>query len=204
MATGKMGLIGLAATAIVAKVQGILDKLKTSVLYTDPVPPLVTIQADLDALAAANAAANVNGGKAEHQAKREALKVVKADVKSLLAYVQATSGGDADKILSSGFELVKRSTPLGELNPPVNLQARFTTMEGRVSIVWQGEKGADTYLVFRSATNDPFQWELIGTTTKRKFNAEKLKSGTQYWFAVSAVGAAGETSKSEPLLARAA
>lgn len=199
-----MGLIGLAATAMVAKAQGILDKIKTSVLFTAPVPPLVTFQADIDALAAANAAANVNGGKAEHQAKREALKVVKADIKSLLGYVQATSGGDADKILSSGFELVKRSTPYGELNPPVNLQARFTTMEGRVSFFWEGEKGADTYLVFRSAVNDPFKWEMIGTTTKRRFNADRLESGVNYWFAVSAVGAAGETSKSEPLLARAA
>lgn len=199
-----MGLLGLAATAIVAKAQGIYEKLKTSVLYTEPVPPLVTFKANIDTLAAANAAANVNGGRAEHQAKREALKVVKADLKSQLAYVQAISGGDADKILSSGFELAKRSAPIGELNPPVNLQARFTTMQGRVSINWQVLKGADTYLVFRSAANDPFEWELIGTTTRSKFNAEHMKSGVNYWFAVSAVGAAGETSKSEPLLARAA
>lgn len=55
-----------------------------------------------------------------------------------------------------------------------------------------------------SNTNEPFKWELVGTTTKRRFNADNLEPGVQYWFAVSAVSAAGETSKSEPLLARAA
>lgn len=199
-----MGLLGLAATAIVAKAQGIYDKLKISVLYTDPVPPLVTFKANIDTLAAANAAADVNGGKADYQAKREALKVVKADLKTLLAYVQAISGSDPDKILSSGFELVKRASPYGELNPPQKLSSRFSTMAGRASIFWEGAHGADTYLVYKSSSNDPFKWEPIGATTKRSFHADRLESGVNYWFAVSAVGAAGETSKSEPLLARAA
>ena len=65
-------------------------------------------------------------------------------------------------------------------------------------------RGTDVFHVFRSSTSEPFKWELIGATTKRSFFAEGLESAQSYWFAVSAVGAAGESSKREPLLARAA
>ncbi len=204
MATAKMGLIGLAATAIVAKARGVLNKLASNVLYPTPVPPLDEFNDHIEALAAANADVKMNGGKAEYQARRETLAVVKSDLKTLMAYVQATSKGDGSKILTSGFELVKRSTPRGELHPPTSLRSYYTTMEKRVSMRWVAQKGADTYHVFRSNTQEPFKWELVGTTTKRSFNADNLVSGVQYWFAVSAVSAAGETSKSEPLLARAA
>ena len=205
MATVKMGLIGLAATAIVAKAQSLYVKLTNSVAeYPTPVPALVDFQADIDVLAAANAAVNANGGRAEHQAKREALKVVKADIKSLAGYVQAASSGVADTILLSGFEVVKRGTPSGELVPPKKLTARMSTMEGRVSFAWEIQGRADAFNVFVSRSNSPFAWELLGTTTKRRFNADGLESGSIYWFAVSAVGAAGETSKSDPLLTRAA
>ncbi len=199
-----MGLIGLAATAIVAKALGVFNMLTGNLLYTNPVPSLDEFKEHIDALVAANADADSNGGKADYQAKREAVAVVKADLKNLLAYVQATSKGDGSKILTSGFELVKRATPHGELKPPTSLHSNFTTMVQRVSMRWLAQKGSDTYHVFRSNSNEPFRWELIGTTTKRSFNADNLESGVQYWFAVSAVGAAGETSKSEPLLARAA
>jgi hypothetical protein len=199
-----MGLIGLAATAFVAKAQALYVKLTGNVAtYPAPVPALEDFQADIHALAAANAAVDANGGRAEHQARREALKLVKADIKSLAGYVQATSGGDADTILLSGFDVVKRGSPAGELTPPQKLTVRFTTMEGRASFAWELHGRADAFNVFMSRSNSPFAWEMLATTTKRRFNADNLESGTLYWFAVSAVGAAGETSKSEPLLARA-
>ena len=200
-----MGLLGLAATAIVAKAQGLLAKLLSNVgIFPAPVPPLVVFEAHIDELAAANAAANVNRGRAEFQAKREALKVVLADIKSLAGYVQTASFGNADIILASGFEVVKRGGRIGELTPPDKLIARPTTMTGRCSLAWDGEHGSDVFHVFMSTTSDPFKWELVGATTKRSFFADGLATAQTYWFAVTAVGAAGETSMSEPLMARAA
>ena len=205
MATVKMGLIGLAATTIVAKAQGLFTKLTASaVVFPSPVPPLATFQTHIDALAAANAAAESNGGKDEYREKRETLKVVLGDIKSLAAYVQATSFGAEDTILASGFDVARRGSPIGELAPPVKLVARFTTMKGRASFVWDGDHGADLYHVFMSRTPECSHWELIGVTTKRRFNADSLEPGTMYWFGVSAIGAAGESSVSEPLVARAA
>ena len=200
-----MGINDRSATEIVANAQGVHDKLMANVVtFPTPVPTMVTFQTHVDALAAANAAVDANGGKADHLAKSKALQVVKADLKTLVAYVQATSNGNADVIKAGGFDVVKRGGPIGELTPPKNLGCKFTTMVGRASFVWEREQGADIHHVYMSTSNDPLKWELIGATTKSRFNADSLKPGTIYWFAVTALGAAGETSKSEPLMARAA
>jgi hypothetical protein len=199
-----MGVNRLPATGLVAKAQAIHDKLDGNAEFPTPVPSLADFQKHIDELAAANAAVDANGGKAEHLAKFVAMKQVLADIKSLCGYVQATSGGDADLILSTGFEVVKRGGPIGELNPPTKLVSKFTTMEGRAAIQWKREDGADLYHVYMSRTNNPFTWELIGATTKSRFNADSLEPATIYWFSVTAIGAAGESSKSEPLMARAA
>lgn len=199
-----MGVARLSATEVVAKAQAIHDKMEGNAAYPSPIPALPGFQANINALAAANAAVDANGGKAEHQAKREALKVVKLDIKTLMGYVQAVSNGDANVILSSGFDVVKRGGPIGELDRPQDLSARSTSVTGRVSMTWKREDGADMHHVYMSTSSDPFKWELIGATTKSRFNAEGLESGVQYWFAVTAIGAAGETSKSDVLLARAA
>ena len=58
--------------------------------------------------------------------------------------------------------------------------------------------------VFMSTTAEPFNWVLIGATSKSRFDADSLEPGTFYFFAVSALGAAGESSKSEPCRAMAA
>lgn len=199
-----MGVSRLSATEIVAKAQAIHDKMDGNAYFPTPVPALADYQTNIDALAAANAAVKANGGKAEHQAKQVALKVVLEDIKSLAAYVQNATAGDADRILSSGFDVVKAGSPIGELDPPRNLGARFTTMSGRAALVWEREYGADMHHVYMSTSNDPFNWVLIGATTKSRFNADSLEPGTMYWFAVTAIGAAGESSKSEPCHAMAA
>lgn len=199
-----MGVSRLSGTELVPKCQGIHDKVVGNAKFPSPIPTSADFQKLIDDLAAANSAAETNGGKAEHQARRVAMVAMKAAVKGWMGYVQNASGGNADAILSSGFEVVKRGTPVGELNPPQNLGVRFTTMSGRASIHWKRENGADMHHVFMSTSNDPFNWQLIGATTKSRFNADSLEPGRVYWFAVTALGTAGETSKSEPLLARAA
>ena len=60
------------------------------------------------------------------------------------------------------------------------------------------------YNVYMCTSGDPFNWQLLATTTKSRYNANDLVSGTYYWFAVTAIGTVGETSKSEPLRAMAA
>lgn len=60
------------------------------------------------------------------------------------------------------------------------------------------------YHVFINSCNNHFTCEFVVATTKRSFHEDNLEPGVTYWFTVVAVGAAGASSKSEPLLARAA
>lgn len=199
-----MGITDLPAPDVVAKAQGLFEQLtRNAALFPLPVPSLPVFRAHISSLFAANAEVASNGGKREHQAKQEALRQVRADIKCLAAYVQVISNGDADKILASGFAVARRSSPRGELTPPRKLRSLHSTRDGRVKFQWEGDDGTALYQVFRSYSNAPFQWEMIGASTKRSFHADNLEPGTIYWFAVSAVGAAGESSKSEPLMARA-
>lgn len=172
--------------------------------YPAPTPTMPVFKTAIDALANANAAVDKNPGPTEHQARRMAKKTIRALLKTLSGYVQMASGGDQNTILSSGFGVAKRGGPIGELNPPKDLAQRHTSVTGRAAIKWTPDLGADIYQVFMSSKNDPFAWVLVGATTKSRFNMEKLTPRDLYWFAVTAIGAAGETSLSEPLLVMAA
>lgn len=199
-----MGVSTLPATGLVAKAQGLHDGMDGNANFPNAMPTPAAFQTLIDNLAAANAEVDAVGGKPAHQAKRVAEKALRAAIKAWAGYVQSASGGDEGKILSSNFEVVKRGAPIGELAPPANLSNRFTNMRGRVSLRWVREDGADMHHVYMSTSNDPFKWELIGATTKSRFEADSLEPGTMYWFSVTAIGAAGESSKSDVLLARAA
>lgn len=204
MATVKMGVSRLSGTELVPKAQGIHDGLKNNAGFPSPLPTLADFQSYIDKLAAANAAVEANGGKAEHTAKRVSELQVRSAIKSLAAYVQNTSGGDATLIKSTNFEVSKRGTPYGELKPPAKLLSVYTTTTGRVALRWKREAGCDMHHVYMSTSAEPFNWQLIGSTTKSRFDANDLQPGTFYYFAVSALGAAGETSKCEPCRAMAA
>lgn len=200
-----MGVDRLPATGLVAKAQGIHDGVVAHpVLYPAPQPTAAVMQGYIDDLAAANAEVVANGGRAAHTAKRTAEKLVRSALKDWAGYVQNASGGDVDKILASNFEVAKRGKPYGELNPPSKLSAYLTKTTGRVSLRWNREAGSDMHHVYMSTSASPFKWELIGSTTKSRYNADDLEPGTFYFFAVSALGAAGESSKSEPCQAMAA
>ena len=97
-----------------------------------------------------------------------------------------------------------------QLGPPCSrsslreLKARYTTTTASVPLAWEARNGDRSYNVFKSTSNSPFNWVPVGVTTKAKFNVDGLESGEDYWFAVTATGAAGESSLSKPLIARAA
>ncbi|MBK9194833.1 MAG: hypothetical protein IPO17_07535 [Flavobacteriales bacterium] len=203
MATVKLGIDGLPATGLVAYSQHIHDKMEGSVTFATPVPPQVAFQAGISALASANSAAE-NGGKAEIQARRIAERALRAMMRARCGYVQAASNGDEDLILLTGFGVRKRPAPIGPLVRPSKLFARFTDVTGRIDLGWPAIHGADSYQVFMSTTNNPYNWVAVGNTTKARFEMDGLAKGTTVWMAVAAVGAAGTTSMSEPFEGMAA
>lgn len=204
MATAKMGVQGLPATGLVAKAQGIQEKMDGNALYPAADPTPAAMKRDIEVLAAANALVSSNGGKAAYQARDAAMKKVLANLKQWVGYVQMASGGDQDRILSSGFGVVERGSPYGQPQPPLDLSSQLTRTANRVALRWKFQPGVDMHHVFMSTSSAPFTWVLIGSTTKCRFDVNNLPSGEQRWFAVTAIGAGGESSMSEPLVARAA
>lgn len=143
----------------------------------------------------------------DHEAvgmKQLAEEKVMVSLAKLCDSINGEAAGDMAKLLTCGLPLRRENTPIGELPPPVKLVNRLTSTTGRASLVWEGPAGSKMYNIYVSTSNDPFQWEVIGATTKQRFNADSLEPGKFYWFAVAAVGTAGESSKSEPARVMAA
>lgn len=201
--TVRMGLTGLSADALLNKGRYVSAEIAANAsVFTTPAPALAGVNTALDTLEAANAAV-LNRGKSDYQARRIAYIAVKLLLQQLAGYVQQVAAGDEDIINRSGYEPRRRPSPIGELSPPKNLLARPTTLSGRIALDWNRERGADSYKVFMSETSTPFNWQLIKVNTRSSYNVDGLTPGTFYWFAVAAIGAAGETSMSDVLRAMA-
>ena len=204
MSTVKLGLAELTPAEMVEYCQGIHDAIDGNPLYATPTPTTAAVQAAIDTLAAANAAVSLNDGRQEHIARRAAQKALHGLMKQWQGYVQLTSGGDEVKITSAGFAVVQRGTPYGEPDRPTDLGILTARKTGRVAMDWVRPPGAQYFHVFRSLASEPFAWELVATTSKSRYNSDGNAAGKFYWYTVSAIGAAGESSMSEPLHAMAA
>jgi hypothetical protein len=205
MSRVKTGISGLPAAGLAVKAQSVHDGIEANpVLFVDPKPSTGAVQTLIDNLVAANAAVSSNKGPKELRARNEAMLLVADAMRQWSGYVQMVSNGSASIIAASNFDVAKQGGRVGELDPPDGLRNLLTRTSSRVSLLWKGEKGTDSSHVWMSTTNDPFNWELVGTTSKSRINIDGLTPGTFYWFAVSANGAAGESSKSEPCLVMAA
>lgn len=205
MSTVKLGLVNVGPEDMQGYCQGIHDAIVANPLtFATPSPTAAAVQAAIDTLAAANAAVSANDGRQEHIARRAAQKALHGLMKQWQGYVQLISGGDAAIISLSAFAVVERGVPYGEPDRPTDLGVLTARKTGRVAMDWERPRGAQYFHVFRSLEGAPFKWELIGTTSKTRFNSDDNTPGTFYYYAVSAIGAAGESSLSEDLRAMAA
>ena len=175
-----------------------------AVLFANPIPTTAAVQTLINNLVAANAAVSSNKGPKELRARNEAMEHLAEAMRLWASYVQTQSKGNANIIAASNFQVAKQGGRVGELDPPGGLRNLLTRFSSRVSLRWKGDKGTDLNHVWISTTNDPFNWTLAGATSKSSINIDGLTPGQFYWFSVTAIGAAGESSKSEPCLVMAA
>jgi hypothetical protein len=156
--------------------------------FPNPTPPLATVQADLAAYAAAEAAVltRVKGAAVTRNAK---FAVLHADLEHLMAYVQQVadeSPADAQSIVeSSGFSIRKTGTRLkseikveaGDVPGSVKLVAK--SVAHRASYEWQ-------------FSTDQKTWINAPTTLQAKTVIDGLTSGTIYFFRFRGVTKTGE------------
>lgn len=198
----KQGLTALPATGMVAKSRNHVTMMTGNPRYTGTAALLTAITAATDALETAIEVA-LGGGTIAFENKRMAYANVLGLLRELAWLVQDQAKGDKNAILSSGFGVRKKATPVGELPAPLSLNVRLTGVAGRVSLTWESVYGADLYHVYRSADGVK-GWELCGVSTKGRRNIDGLISGQQYFFAVTAIGTAGESTFSDVAKAFAA
>ena len=103
--------------------------------------------------------------------------------------VQDISGGDEVKILSSGFEINRKRTPVGVLDQVMNVQVKLGKTSGSLDISWDVVSNAYSYEI-RYTKNPKTDASIYAgvTSTKRKVTIENLIPGQTYIVQVAAVG----------------
>ncbi len=202
----KLSLFKLSVLALLALLRNVVAKMTGNANFATPAVALADMTLQGDALEAAIEAATY-GSKEARLARDVQVELTRAMLRTQADYVRTVCGGDRVKLASSGFSLSNPPQPIGLPNAPLMKVVRMTGEVGEVEARWTGERGAESYNVLRTQ-QDPaepgVQWEIIGTTTRTRFTAEGLESLKRYWFAVRAVGAAGQSPMSDPALGVAA
>lgn len=187
---------GRSAFAKLDQARFVVTKMKSNPLFASLAGQVTELETAADTLD--NAITMARSGDHELVGMKQIAEDVLMEVMAKLCdSVNGEAAGERAKLITCGFPLRRENNPIGELNPPVKLLGKLTKTRGRASLVWQGPEGTKVYNVYMSTTNSPYNWTLVSTTTKQRFNVDGLVAGTFYYFAVSAVGTAGESSKSE-------
>jgi hypothetical protein len=155
------------------------------------------------ALVAANAAADQarDISKQRTAARDTALATWAGTVTNLAAVTQNATGGDADKILTTGFDVKAEASTPQPVGQVTDVRVNFNGMPGYSKLVWKRESNADAYVVQRSP--DPIteaSWANQGTVTEAKFEGNGVVPGQKYWYRVAGVNRLGQGPWSEPAL----
>lgn len=185
--TVKTSYYGSTDTQLVPLGGTIVANLEKNEDFPDPQPtwPVLNTQyrAFVDALLKAK-----SGDRSQIAVKNAAKKIFSESLQRTAFYVNMIGMGMPEKLLLSGFELVKPSTP-SVLTQPTDVTVVNLTNPGSV-MVKVGNKGNAQSLIIQY-TNDPITdksvWQSKGSTRK-SCTISGLPVGSRVWFRVVGVG----------------
>jgi hypothetical protein len=201
-----LGFDRVSVKALVSKVRNTVTMMTGNTAYPTPEPPLATITELVDKLATADEAYDFNRGKLEKDERDLYFQYTKMAYRNLGAYVQVTSNGDKETILSGGFGVRRSAQPKGIPPAPKSVVAFPTHYPRQVEVRWGASKGRFSYKVFRTMGDPTMEtgWELIAVTGKTRLLVDGLERFQTYSFRIVAVGAAGASPASDAASATAA
>jgi len=184
MAKVKIGLKGLTVTEKIAKAEAIVLQMTGNANFTTPVPALADVTIKHKALAIEN-----NKAEAIRQSSLEQTLVVhniEEELDGMLnhlgSYVDNTAAGDAQKILSSGYDVADTPGSVEPLYAPLDFKGTTGDEDGEINLMWLRLKkvGKHSYNAFgrKYGTTDKFM--LMAGTDKSKVDIKNLESGVKY------------------------
>lgn len=103
--------------------------------------------------------------------------------------VQDISGGDELIICSAGFEVKRKSAPIGKLDCPKNVEAKPGLSRGSLIVSWNVVPNTAIYeLKYTLAPSTPSSVWLQASNTKSKMTIDNLTRGLAYAIQVTAAG----------------
>lgn len=186
-------------SALTTKVNTVLEKMTGNISFPNPDPALAEVKAknDLFTLAAAKAP---QGGKQETANKNQLREELVSLLKRLVIYVELTCNGDETMLLSSGFDLHKKASPVGQLPMPEGLKATVGASRGSLVLSWDVVKNARVYeLMYTEAPEGAETIWIHKISSKHQIVIEGLLRGKEYLFKVAAVGSDPNLVWSDPI-----
>ncbi|HKR03609.1 MAG TPA: fibronectin type III domain-containing protein [Bacteroidia bacterium] len=186
-------------SVIVETVRKVVTMMTGNLAFTTPNPPLASITALVDALDTLDQETQ-QGGEVKNALKKLTRSKLLAAMSALTGYVQTTSLGDEDQILSAGFELKRKPVKLGMLVPPGNFRGAFGLHPGEIILRWAGVYGRTEYFAEMSTDpTNPALWTNVpnGHTGRVRLVVSGLTPGQVYYFRVFTECTAGTSGPSE-------
>ena len=152
-------------------------------------PPLADVQVALDAFDAA--LTNLGkGGKDATVVKNRCRATLEALLTDLGLFVQLHSKGDEAKLLTTGYDLASKPTPVGILPKPLNFKVTPGEARGSVKVSMNAIDGANSYQY--EYTKAPLLQESIWTPVsvpRVSVVIDDLISRSEYYFRGVGTGA---------------
>jgi hypothetical protein len=135
--------------------------------------------------------------------KRGALE---AGTRTRISYVQVRSNSESTAIMSGGFNTQKTPSPIGYLDPPINLFVTLNHEAGSMEVTWNAVKKTRGYLLqyAEGKRGDETPNWILKVATKPKLILTGMKLGTSYLFRAATLGGKGGQSSWSPVVVRVA
>lgn len=204
----KMGLGQLSNAQLVPYIQNHITLMTGNAYYPLPAPPAVSFLALFTAYETSVAAAT-----AAESARRDAVATRDQNYAAMISamntrgsYVQSTSNGNRQAILSSGLGVQNSRTPVGVLPAPLALRVDLNGTVGKMILNWAAVPRARSYLMECAiASQSPLNWNLMEVGPKPTLTLNGMIVGTEYVFRIAAVGgSSGRSDWSTPVTRTAA
>jgi hypothetical protein len=190
---------------LIADQQKIVAKMTANATFTSIATDVTALGTAVAALVTSNT--NYNAAVADGTTKkqlRDNARIAVENASRTLANKAEGVTTDAAALESGGYVLRAGATPVGPMPKPQGAAATLGDLPGTVDFHWDSiKRGVQTYIA-QSATSSGGPWTQFYVGKASKCEAGGLVSGTQYWFQVCAVGAAGPGPFSDPATSRAA